>query len=225
MRLYYMTDEKTALLILKDRRLKLSLFNEMNDPFELIAVNLQDRYQRQIATILKTHWAKTKGAICTSDNWESPVMWAHYARKHYGVCFGFDVPDDQDLIHKMLYTPERLQYELDRAAERGGVTPEVVLEMFLTKGKAWEYENEYRLTADLKEQDPDTGFYFVDFGPGLQLREIVLGCRFNGSVDDVAKLVKHNAASVQVLRSRPAHGSFRMVQNKEVKPITVKPQA
>ena len=62
MRLYDMTDEETALLILRDRRLKLSLFNEMNDPFELIAVNLQDKYQRQIAKILKSHWVEKKAA-------------------------------------------------------------------------------------------------------------------------------------------------------------------
>lgn len=223
MRLYYMTDEETALLILRDRRVKLSLFREMNDPFELIAVNLQDKYQRQIAAILKSHWSETKGAICTSDNWESPVMWAHYARKHYGVCFGFDVPDG--LAHKINYTSERLQFKLDRAAELGGITFEVVLEMYVTKGKAWAYEREYRLTADLKEQDPVTGYYFVDFGPSFQLREVILGCRFDGSVGKVAKLVKHNTAPVQVLRARPAHGSFTMVRNKAVTPINVKPQA
>ena len=124
-------------------------------------------------------------------------MWAHYARKHFGVCFGFHVDDSQNLISKMRYTPDRLQFELDRAAEGGGVTLEVVHRMFLTKAREWEYENEYRLTADLK-QDPATGFYFVDFGPSFQLREVVLGCRFVGSVGKVAKLIKNNAAPVQV---------------------------
>jgi hypothetical protein len=105
------------------------------------------------------------------------------------------------------------------------VTFEVVLQTYLTKAKEWAYENEYRLTADLKEQDPNTGYYFVDFGPSLQLREIVLGCRFVGSVGKVAKLIKNNAAPVQVLRARPAHGSFTMVRNKQVTPINVKSQA
>jgi Protein of unknown function (DUF2971) len=222
MRLYYMTDERTALLILRDRRLKLSRFGEMNDPFELIAANLQDKYQRQIARILKSHWAETMGAICTSDSWKSPVMWAHYANKHYGVCFGFDVPSEVDLIHKIRYTSERLMFELDRASDSGGVTAGVVLEMFLTKSKAWEYESEYRLTAELKEVDPTTGFYFVDFGPSLQLREVILGCRFEGSVGEMAKLIKNNSASVRVLRARPAHGSFAIVENLAVRPINVK---
>ena len=114
----------------------------------------------------------------------------------------------RDHLDKFGYAPDRLQFELDRVAALGGITFEVVQQMYLTKAKEWAYENEYRLTADLKEQDPATRFYFVDFGPSLQLREIVLGCRFVGSVGKVAKLVKHNTAPVQVLRARPAHGSF-----------------
>jgi hypothetical protein len=42
MRLYYMTSADIGLIILRERRMKLSLYNELNDPFELLSHALGD---------------------------------------------------------------------------------------------------------------------------------------------------------------------------------------
>jgi hypothetical protein len=75
MRPYYMTSADVALIILKERRLKLSLFHELNDPFELLSASIGEKDMRHIVHALQAHWTKTKGVICFSDNWRSPVMW------------------------------------------------------------------------------------------------------------------------------------------------------
>ena len=117
MRLYYMTSADIGLVILRERRMKLSLYNDLNDPFELLAYALGDKLMRKAHKVLKEHFTRTKGVICFSDNWKSPVMWAHYAQKHYGFCFGFDLrfgEPGQEYVYPMRYEPERLKLEFEQ---------------------------------------------------------------------------------------------------------------
>ena len=97
-RLYYMTAKQWALVILREKRLKISTIPELNDPFELLGASIGEKGMRRALEILHAHWARELGMICMTDNWRSPVMWAHYADKHRGLCLGFDVSDQPDLI-------------------------------------------------------------------------------------------------------------------------------
>jgi len=227
MRLYYMTSADIGLIILRERRLKLSLYDELNDPFELLSHALGDKLMRKAHKALKEHFTKTKGVICFSDNWKSPVMWAHYAQKHYGFCLGFDLPvgpPDQEYVYAMNYEPERLRFEFEKEKWTEEVGLSFIRQIMTTKAKAWEYEQEWRAMADLKEQAPN-GYYYVDFSERMQLREVILGARNTMSVGKVAKIVKEKGplpASVQVLRARVAHETFSIVRNKEVTPIMVR---
>jgi hypothetical protein len=183
---------------------------------------------RKAHKLLKEHFTKTKGVICFSDNWKSPVMWAHYAQKHYGFCFGFDLPiggPEQEYVYPMNYEPERLKfdYEQEKWTEENALR--FIRQIVCTKAKAWEYEREWRASADLKEKDPKNGFYYVDFSEQMLLREVILGARNTMSVGKVAKVVKAKGllpASVQILRARAAHQTFTIVRNLKVTPITVK---
>src|SRR5579864_9765509 len=49
MRLYYLTAERCARKVIEERRLKISLFGELNDPFELLPRVLPTRDHRRIA--------------------------------------------------------------------------------------------------------------------------------------------------------------------------------
>ena len=109
MRLYYMTSARWGEVILRERRLKLSRFHEANDPFELRIIDSRSKDIRQVCDIIATYHEKNTGMICLGDNWRSPVMWAHYAEKHTGICLGFDVEDA--IINKVTYTDEKLQVE------------------------------------------------------------------------------------------------------------------
>lgn len=227
MRLYYLTSAEIGLIILRERRMKLSHYNELNDPFELLAHALGNKLMRKAHKTLKEHFTKTKGVICFTDNWKSPVMWAHYAQKHYGFCLGFDVqlgPSGQEYVYAMNYEPERLKFEFENEKWNEQVGLSFVRQIMTTKAKAWEYEHEWRTMAELKERDSN-GLYYVDFSERMQLREVVLGARNTLSVTKVAKVVKEKGplpASVQVLRGRVAHQTYSIVRNKAVAPIMVK---
>ena len=60
MRLYYLTKLDTAKLILQERRMKLSLVDELNDPFELLGASIGEKLARRVFKgILRRHWGKT----------------------------------------------------------------------------------------------------------------------------------------------------------------------
>jgi len=144
MRLYYMTSHEIATkYVLPERRMKLSLFDELNDPFELQPYSLDDKVLRRIGRVLRSHFTTTsKGLLCFSDNWRSPVMWAHYANKHKGVCLGFDVSDDglDPLVGPVVYNPQRLQFVLDQERELFGIDEEFIRALLYTKSHEWAYD-------------------------------------------------------------------------------------
>lgn len=222
MRLYYLTSERWAKVILSEKRLKLSTFNELNDPFELLGVALGEKNSRKIAKILQAHWASSLGLLCTSRTWHNPVMWAHYGDKHKGVCLGFDVPDE--LAYEVKYEPDRLRDVIDASKPLMGLDEEKLLRVLLTKYKDWEYEKEWRLFAELKDRDNESGLYYIDLDRNLVLREIIIGYRCSWPVGAAAKLVGKVDDLVQVFKARPAFDSYSIVRQQQVSMISLKPK-
>lgn len=143
-------------------------------------------------------------------------MWAHYAEKHAGICLGFNIPlarGSDPILRPVLYEPERLTFLLDYGKDLYGIDRDFVEAMIFTKAHEWSYEQEYRVMAELRERDPATGMFYVDFGPELQLREIILGARNPTPVGQVAKLVRGEPESVTMLKARPAFQAFKIVAN------------
>lgn len=224
MRLYYTTSHEVAVeRILPERRLKLSLFPDLNDPFELKPYALADKLLRRVNQALEREYFGKKGILCFSDNWKSPVMWAHYADKHKGVCLGIDAGEmnGESLAQPVSYSAARLQFKLDQTKDLMGIDEQYVRALLYTKAQQWSYEREYRVVASLEVQDEKTGYYYADFGAQLQLREVIIGARNDIPVGQMAKLVRHNGASVQVLKARPAFHQFEVVRNRGIKAISV----
>jgi hypothetical protein len=226
MRLYYMTKLETAeRYILPEWRMKLSTFDKVNDPFELLCADQGDRVQKQVLKVLREHWTKRLGFISFSTNWRSPLMWAHYAESHTGVCLGIDVVE-RETIREMVYEPARLRGLFDASKPNAGADEESILRILTTKYKQWEYEDEWRAFAYLNERDAKSGLYYVDFGPTMLLREIIVGARCKRPVGEFAKLVKASGKvlkQVTIIKARPAFETFTMVRQKLVAPITVRP--
>jgi hypothetical protein len=224
MRLYYLTTSDTAVEhILPERRLKLSRFDDLNDPFELLAYAIGEQNMRRAVKAMRSHFASKWGLLCFSDNWKSPVMWAHYAKKHNGVCLGFDVPDGKEPWRSVEYNPKRLQFVLDHTKRLGGLDAKFIEAMCFTKAEEWAYEREYRALAKLEEKDPKTGMYYVDFGPDLLLREVILGYRNTTPVGQMAKAVGRHPFAVTVFKAKPATNEFAMVRNQSIAAISTKP--
>lgn len=217
-----MTSAKWAEVILKERRLKLSRFHESNDPFELNLVDSSDATRREVVRMVESYHSRSTGMICFGKTWGSPVMWAHYAEKHSGVCLGFAI--EPSVLSKVDYTDKKIDVELGVHLPRGGLSVDLLNKILLTKSTSWEYEQEWRVLSQLKTPDPSNGLYYTDFGQQVELRAVILGHRCTWTTDKVAKMIEgHVTAPVRIWKARPAFGRFAMVEQHEVPSVTVKP--
>lgn len=220
MRLYYLTSLKTAKLILVERRMKLSRIDELNDPFELLGASVGDKLARRMfKATLHNHWCKTLGIVCLSSTWQNPVMWAHYGDKHYGVCLGLDVRDD--LAKQVQYEAERLKGLLDPSKPLLGLDEGKIEAVLLTKFRDWAYEREWRVFAGLDERDRN-GHYYVDFGPDMFLRSVILGARCTESVSNAANLVGKVLKPVDIWKARASFSRFEITRQRRIPKLTVK---
>lgn len=209
-------------VILKERRLKLARFGELNDPFELSLIDSRERDTRRVVKMMTDHFHETVGVLCFGANWASPVMWAHYAEKHAGVALGFDVPDK--LLTKIEYTDKKIRAPFGPHLPKYGLSEPLLNRVRMTKATDWSYEREYRVEAPLKVKDPKTGLYYVDFGTQLTLCEIVIGHRCPWTAHGIRPMLGAVTDPVRICRARPAFGRFEMVENKQFKGVTIKPR-
>jgi hypothetical protein len=222
MRVYYMTSAKWGEIILRERRLKLSRFFEANDPFELNLIDSRPKDTRRFVRLITNYFNKNIGMICFGANWSSPVMWAHYADKHHGICLGFDVADR--LLTQVTYTDRKIAVPFGAHLPKHGFSAELLSKVRMTKATDWSYEKEYRAEANLTTPDPVTGFYYTDFGPDVQLREAILGHRCEWTIARTAKLILKNSQPIRICKARPAFGKFEMVEKRDLPAKTVKPE-
>ncbi|MFM0385856.1 DUF2971 domain-containing protein [Paraburkholderia dipogonis] len=216
MRLYYMTAEHWGSLDLARKHLKFSRFDDLNDPFELLSAHLNERSARRFYKSLKDAVAERFGVICFSDNWRSPVMWAHYGDKHKGLCLGFDVKGADEVK----YEPQRLQHKLDQRQPGVRVTADLMKIAMTTKFDEWRYEREWRVFKALTNRHPD-GNYYQDFGDFITLREVIIGSRCSLTTSDIAKLIGDVDQSVTVIKARPGFQRFEIVPQRSVKPFVI----
>jgi hypothetical protein len=207
MRAYHLTSESWALEAIKNRRLKVALFNDMNDPFELLAMELKNSKDRAEVRQLKKDTNAALGALCFSQCYGNPVLWSHYADKHRGICLGFDIRDDR--AHEIQYQGERLQ-DIEKEFLEG--ESEILGHRLLTtKFEHWRYEDEVRMLLKLEEAEHEDGYYFLPFGDALSLKEIILGVRCKLSSDELAKMVAKDA---EISRAGLAPDSYKIIRMK-----------
>jgi len=130
---------------------------------------------------------KTYIVWCSSEIRNNLLMWSHYTNSHHGICVGFEVVmkdgllfikiDDLDLNHH----PEKYlrNFLLLSKVEYSDEYPEPynifsdqrdLLTFLKTKGKSWEYEQEYRIILPHGEINKN----IVRFDKSI-LKEVILG--------------------------------------------------
>jgi hypothetical protein len=219
---FYLTHAKYALDDLHKCHLKISRLEDLNDPFELMAVALPEPAHRIALEATKRQIGETRGVICFSQSWRNPVLWAHYADKHRGIALGFEI--DESKIQTISYASQRLRMKLEDESGNPALTPEMMNAILTTKYRDWKYEKEVRVVCALEDIDPETGLYFAAFDASLRLRQVILGPRCTVTHEQIAEAVHHPNSQVQVISSRLAFNSFRVVRNKAI-PITKCPKA
>lgn len=175
MRVYHFLNRKYGLQALRRKRLKVSLIDQLNDPFELVGFASHNRDERKALAEVKAGLARFSGMLCFSDKWSNPVQWSHYADRHRGLCLGFDVPEG--LLTPVRYRSKRLKPDPQAIKEmqaEGPAAHEMMLNLVATKFSHWRYEHERRMFAQLEEKDV-RGLYFCDFSENLALREVIVG--------------------------------------------------
>lgn len=210
MLVYHFLDEIYGLLNLKNRRLKISLFDSVNDPFELLCHGLGDKNLRRQIGKLKKSAAASSGMICFSKTMSSPVQWAHYANRHKGLCLGFDVP--VQFLTPVRYVSERVNFHLNYPLSEVEIDARIE-EFLVTKYDHWSYEEEVRLFGGLGIPDQDSGLYFKSFGSDVKLVEVYVGSASSITKAELADALGELVSNVKCFKVRPAFNSFNMVRD------------
>lgn len=210
MRVYHLCNANHAISNISLRRLKISRFHDLNDPFELLAGNLTDSSFRAATEKFKDDFNRTRGILCFSRNWKNPVLWSHYADKHRGICLGFDL--DDFYAQEVKYRENRLDPDATKHIKYGGISA-YVLDSLRTKYSHWRYEEEVRALFDLDECTTENGLYFFGFSDVLVLKEVIIGARCDVGFEELEKLLSNIHPDVKLRKSRLSWNSYSVVED------------
>lgn len=102
------------------------------------------------------------GCLCT--DYKNSLMWSHYADSHRGFCIEYDFSGMEEknkvLPFPVIYSTERpklsLKYVLNRTEKNEQLGTQSLMSALLTKDRAWEYENEWRLLCEVDGDDDNS---------------------------------------------------------------------
>lgn len=203
MRVYHFLNKQYGLDNLKKKRLKIAKIMSLNDPFELLSVNLSNSLLRIAVNETKVELSKNRGLLYFSKSWRTPVQWAHYSDNHKGICIGVDVPDSH--LVKINYVSKRLIPKK--------IDEQFMLKLLSTKFSHWRYEKEYRTLVSLEEKID--GYYFMKFSPELIPKQVIVGAMSDISRADINQALSGMRSGIEVFKARPAFKTFRIVKQQK----------
>ncbi|MCY1260853.1 hypothetical protein D9M68_105940 [compost metagenome] len=208
-RLYNLTSVKNALSNIENRRIKVSRFADLNDPFELLAANFKEHKMRQVVRDWKDKSHSQTGLLCFAGDWSEPVMWSHYAKKHTGICLGFDV--NRTTVQQVSYQDDRILAALSPTPAPDKLSEELQQQLLCTKSGGWRYEEEYRRFVSLNDALSEAPLHFWPISGDIQLAEVILGPLCEEPLESVRQMVKPHFPNAVVFKARLAFQSFKIV--------------
>ena len=211
MKLFHFLSAQNAISDIAFKRIKISRIGQLNDPFELLAVDLLDPRDKAALENFKNQLDDQYGLMCFCANWSNPLMWGHYADGHKGIVLGFEVPDD--VLLRVAYTKNRasIAFDPDTRSVVGG--EDTVNRLLNTKFQDWAYEQEYRLFIDLKSSQKERSNYFANFSDKLVLSDVILGFKCDFRIEQIKELIGSNYATVRVLKAGLHQQLFEVVED------------
>jgi hypothetical protein len=173
MKVFHFTKADHALSAISEQRLKLSLFDDLNDPFELFSANVTDPKIRKVLTEFKQKKMASYGLHCFSRQFDNPLLWSYYGDRHRGAALEFEISDGDVL--EVRYEPKRLLIDWQQRSATGGLSSSDLETFLVTKFKHWEYEDEVRTFCKLDVATKDGDLYFDTFSDSLKLVRVFLG--------------------------------------------------
>jgi hypothetical protein len=219
MRAFHFLSKKAALDDIANQRLKISRFDDLNDPFELYGAELSDSRHRVAFRRFKKQMANRFGLLCFSKSCGNPLLWSHYGDRHSGVSLEFEISND--FVNEVSYEADRLFLDIEQKLARGGLKQDDVRRILTTKFKQWEYEEEVRVFLQLTDPPTPEGLHFQNFGGAINLVGLVRGplCKLtNREITQVLPKGRELLATT----SRLAFRSFEVVPNLALRPSTLR---
>jgi hypothetical protein len=215
MRLYHFLNVGYAIDDVEKKRVKISLWKDVNDPWELMPFDLSDLRNLRALEGFKTTMSKQFSFVSLCKHWRSPLMWVHYAERHQGAALGFEVTDAFCTPIKyvpnvyLLPTakPQRMGEQILNDGRR------VIDVMLDTKFDGWSYEEEVRVFANQDGSNTENGIEFYPLSADFALREVILGEKCPLSIAQFRASVPSMDASVSVIRARRAVHDFCLEEN------------
>ncbi|KAA3511594.1 DUF2971 domain-containing protein [Agrobacterium rosae] len=209
--LYYYTSKDFALQSLRDKRIKIARFTELNDPFDFLGISTKDSGGRLQLKPIKEELDQTTGIICMSTSWQEPLLWGHYADKHKGICLQFRCAYED--WEEIKYRAERPTLRTFGKTSVAALSKHDLRRLSKMKFNQWAYEKEFRKFVPLSNPDFVTGFYFHDFSSRMKLKRVILGSKCDVPVEMIHRLCLHNGDQVGLIKSKPANFSFKVLED------------
>lgn len=213
MLVYHFVRRDHGLENIRRQRLKIATIADVNDPLELLCLDLSDPTMRRRLLHWKNEVARRYGMICFSRCWDSTVQWGHYAEGHRGLCLGFQVPDR--FLTRVDYIRHRLVNEAAAIVKGGRIDEATMLRVLSSKYAHWKHEREERLFVRLKDRDSTSGLYFHKFSRNIKLTRVIVGVNSTVTRQELQDALGPLALKVRVDKARLAFRSFRVVRQRK----------
>lgn len=208
-RLYHFTSAKYALDDIRNKRIKIAQFDDLNDPFELKCVDLSADGREWAFDGFKAQMALRFGVLCFSEQWNSILQWSHYGDRHRGICLGFDVSNFETKFGPVEYRPGKLAFPAMAKFDQA-----FMWTMLRTKSEWWQYEKEWRVFLELTDgvwnECASRLLYFADFGAELNLREVILGAENRSDECEIHDALREYPQPPRVARVRLSASTFEL---------------
>ena len=220
-RVYKFISAEHGISDLKERRLKLSTIDNLNDPFDLYAIDTTNPQIAYAVTMSVAEFKRDTGLLCFSRNWDNLLLWSHYAASHTGLCLGFDIPDHSP--EASIYMNVHYQPSLLKITERN-VSVDLAKRSLSTKHESWSYEEEVRMFVGITEQPDRSGLFWIQFVPDLQLREVIIGAQCRAEhADEVCAVLKGYPDQIECTWAYMRSDAFQLVRGKTAHTTAFRP--
>ena len=195
----------SAIKSLLSSKLKISRLHELNDPFEYDSLRLTNEWDRILWQKGADAAWKDFGFISFCEDWSSPLLWAHYADSHRGLCLGFDIDEEQAAKVNYVREKKALSSVEEFVSDRDDSTMYYAL---TTKFDDWSYERERRVFCRIDSSMPEHQIQFEPFGEIFNLKTVILGLRCQISVSEIRKILD---PPVEIVQACKANSEFKIV--------------
>ena len=136
-----------------DNMIKITLDEEIfKDVSEEEKELIKSEYKKMEIKKYKIGWDKVKETVsiaCFSEKYDINPMWAHYADNHKGVCIEYNFWEDKllrDICFPVYYVDKAYNnYICLKILKEFKAKNRLISQLFLKKGKYWNYEKEWRI--------------------------------------------------------------------------------